>query len=237
MSDVFAADRKTGLQMALAAGAIKTAETIKNSDTGFAAIFAAAEAEIGKDALIKHILKGPPVWSHMALMFIKDPGAQDAALKARAAEVPTDMLQPAAGTKLMDENDVALVGDMGGPLSSMNLHNAMAATVQWTVKWQNGGVEQPTKAYPDWNKWKWSGDITAGCGSQMALSTIAAKVPNAPLSNGDTVWIYVWVALGTDLSSKGSLFQFTYQSGSTKTAYWNASGTTTINQLSLTNYK
>ena len=233
----FAQDRKTGMQMATKAGASKTAKLIQNEHAGFGAIFDSAAAEIGKDALVKHVLEGPPFWSHMALLHMDDMGGDEAALRARAAQAPADMVRPEAGSELLAENDVALAGELGGPLSAMNLHNAMAANCQWTVKWMNGGVEQPTTNYPNWDKWQWSGTLTAGCGSQMALSKIAAKVPNAPLNNGDTVWIYVWVQAGSDKSSKDSTFQFTYQSGSTKIAYWNISGTTTINSLSLNNYK
>ena len=120
----------------------------------------------------------------------------------------------------------------------MSLHHAMAADCQWTVEWMDGGSQQPTQNYSDWNSWLWSGTLTAGCGSTIKLSDFAAKVPLSPLNNGDTVWIYVWVAGGTDQSGANlTSYQFTYNSGSTLTAGFVISGTTTINTLSVASYQ
>ena len=73
----------------------------------------------------------------------------------------------------------------------------------------DGGAQQPTAKYSDWNKWLWSGTLTAGCGSTIKMSDFAAKVPLSPLNKGDTVWIYVWVAGGTDQNGKNlTSYQF-----------------------------
>lgn len=236
MGNLYAEDRKIGVDLAKKAGATQTAGLIEQSHVGFPEIFASAEKEIGRAALVKAILNGPPAWSAIAALQMRDLNDDDdTALAKRAAEVPAGKMSPGVATDLIEpDRSAALTAavDMGA-ISSMSLHNAMAATVQWTVNWQNGGTEQPKTAYPDWNKWQWSGDITAGCSSEMTMQKITQKVPNAQIANGDTVWIYVWVAGGSDLSSKNSQFQFTYGSGSVAQAKWVASGTTTINQLGL----
>ena len=234
----YSRERMTGIRIAKKAGAEETVKLIKDTSKGFADIFAFAAKEIGKQALIKNILDGPPLWSQMALLYLHDFGPAEEALRQRAAEAPAELLRPAAGSVIPVKAKAAVSGNIMGPLSLMALHNAMAATCEWTVEWMNNGVEQPGTAYPDWNDWLWSEQLTAGCSSgPISLTKFAAKVPKAPLGTGDTVWIYIWVMAGTDRSSKDSLFQFTYNSGSAKTAYWNISGTTTINQLSLTDYK
>lgn len=238
----YAEFRKIALQIAIKAGGEKTVEVIKNPRNGFGEILAAAEKELGKEVLIKHILEGPPLWSHMALIHLSDLGNDEKLLLNRADELPAEMKLPEKDTvNALDATSETLLAPIGGsaqPLSQMYLWNAMAATVQWTVNWTDGGVEQPKSSYPNWGDWWWSGNITAGCGSgPVSLATIAQKVPNATLKDGDTVWIYVWVAGGSDLNGKTSPFQFTYSSGSTMCAYWNANGTTTINHLSLTDYK
>jgi hypothetical protein len=133
--------------------------------------------------------------------------------------------------------DQAARATMGGPLSSMHYHNAMAATTSVTVKWMHGQV-QPTQFYSDWNKWWWHPGITAGCDCDLPISQIQQQVPNAPLSNGDTVWIYVFVDGGTALDGSTALpgYTFTYDSGSIMKASFVASGTTTINQLAVQSY-
>lgn len=235
-------DRQQGIEMAKSLGATRTAAAIRQG--GFRDIFNAATAEIGMDKLVAQILQGPPVWSHMALLNVPNLGNYAAALTKRASEAPSGAVSPGAGTAPSPSHTAPPTGAaqaaavMGGPLSIMSLHNAMAADCQWTAEWMDGGSQQPTQKYSDWNKWLWSGTLTAGCGSTMKLSDIAAKVPLSPLNNGDTVWIYVWVAGGTDQNGKNlSSYQFTYNSGSTMTAAFVISGTTTINTLSVASYQ
>jgi hypothetical protein len=235
-------DRKQGIEIAKSLGATRTAAAIRQG--GFRDIFTAAAAELGMDKLVAQIVQGPPVWSHMALLNIPDLGNYAAALTKRAAEAPSGAVSPGVGTAPSPTHTSATAGVaraamvMGGPLSIMSLHNAMAADCQWTVEWMDGGSQQPTQNYSDWNKWLWSGTLTAGCGSTIKLSDFAAKVPLSPLNNGDTVWIYVWVAGGTDQSGANlTSYQFTYNSGSTLTAAFVISGTTTINTLSVASYQ
>jgi hypothetical protein len=194
--------------------------------------------------LVAHLQKAPPLWSHKALLAIPDLGEYHSAVAQRAAEASDGILTPGGGTarpNLASARPAAAsptAAVWGGPLSAMTLHNAMAATVNCTVEWMD--VEaQPTAKYPDWNNWLWCGDITAGSDSgQMKVADYAAHVPNSPINKGDTVWIYVWVAGGSDLDgSKLTSYQFTYDPGSTKQAAFVASGTTTINSLSVQSYQ
>ncbi len=72
-------DRKQGIELAKSLGATRTAAAIRQG--GFRDIFDAALAELGMDKLIAHIVQGPPVWSHMALLNIaampqRSPSAQ-----------------------------------------------------------------------------------------------------------------------------------------------------------------
>lgn len=235
-------DRKQGIEFAKSLGATRTAAAIRQG--GFRDIFDAAVAEIGMDKLVAQIVQGPPVWSHMALLNIPQLGNYTAALTKRAAEASNGAVSPGVGTAPSPTHTASVASVtraavvMGGPLSIMSLHNAMAADCQWTVEWMDGGSQQPTQNYSDWNKWLWSGTLTAGCGSTIKLADFAAKVPLSPLNNGDTVWIYVWVAGGTDQSGANlTSYQFTYNSGSTLTAAFVISGTTTINTLSVASYK
>lgn len=236
----YANDRAIGIEAAKKLGASRTAAAIRQG--GFQDIFSAAKAEIGIDKLMAEIVKGPPVWSHMALLNIPDLGNYRAALVARAAEAPSGAVSPGVATAPSPTHTAAAGRPkaavmMGGPLSIMSLHNAMAANCQWTCEWMDGGAQQPTAKYSDWNTWLWSGTLTGGCGSTIALTDFAKKVPLSPLNKGDTVWIYVWVQAGTDQSGKDmTSFQFTYDPGSTLTAAFNISGTTTINSLSVASY-
>ena len=236
-------DRVTAMQIAKRLGATKTAAVIGDPTKNFKDIFAVAVPEIGVDRLVAELIQAPPSWAHAALLYVPDLGSHSAALVKRAAEAADGTVTPGAGTKpatlaAAPQNMAAAVAAlMGGPLSSMTLNNHMAADCQWTMEWFDGS-NQPTAEYPDWNTWKWSGTLTAGCGSTMSVSDVSKQVPNAPLNNGDVIWIYVWVAGGTDKNGKDNLpsFQFTYDSGTPTKAVFGISGTTTINTLSVETY-
>lgn len=124
-------------------------------------------------------------------------------------------------------------------LAAVRLSNHMAADCQWTIEWFAGAI-QPLETYPDWNTWRWSGTLTAGKGREMSVADVARQVPNAPLKDGDVVWVHVWVAGGSDKSGKENLtsFQFTYGSGSPLKGTFGISGTTTTtsNSLSVETY-
>lgn len=237
-------DRLAGIKIANELGAVKTARLIERSTSNFEVIFHSAIAELGMDAVASALVNAPPVWAHMALLHIPGLGAHSAALAARAADASDGSVTPGSTTTAAVETvqpvraAAAAAAVMGGPLSIMTLNNHMAADCQWTAKWMDGGEEQPTKNYPNWNNWKWSGTLTAGCGSTISLNTFASSVPNSPLNTGDVVWIYVWVAGGSDRSGRTDLtsYQFTYDSGSPSAAVFGISGTTTINTLSVEKY-
>ncbi len=235
-------DRIAGIQLAKQLGANKTAAVIEDKTKNFKDIFDAAVAEIGVDKVAAGLMQASPVWAHAALLSVPDWGAHGEALSKRAAEAPDGTVSPGSATKrivagVAPTNLVANAAVMGGPLSKMTLNNHMAADCQWTVEWFDG-KEQPADKYPDWNKWKWSGTLTAGCGSTMSVIDCKNQVPNSPLNNGDVVWIYVWVAGGSDKSGNTDLpsFQFTYDSGSPSGGVFGISGTTTINTLSVEKY-
>ena len=133
----YANDRQQGIEAAKSLGASRTAAAIRQG--GFNDIFTAAKAELGMDKLVAQILQGPPVWSHMALLNIPDLGSYAAALTARAADAPSGILSPGADTAPSPTHASPVAGGMraaavmGGPLSIMSLHNAMAADCQWTA--------------------------------------------------------------------------------------------------------
>ena len=235
-------DRVTAIQIAKKLGATKTAAVIEDQTKNFKDIFDVAVPEIGLDRLVAELTQAPPAWAHAALVSIPDLGAHGAALAKRAAEAQDGVISPGAGTAsatlaAAPRKIAAAAALMGGPLSSMTLNNHMAADCKWTMEWFDGS-NQPTAEYSDWNKWKWSGTLTAGCGSTMTVDEVRKQVPNAPLNNGDVIWIYVWVAGGTDKNGKDNLpsFQFTYDSGTPQKAVFGISGTTTINTLSVESY-
>jgi len=240
--DHYDRDRVTGIQIAKRLGATKTAAVIEDQTKNFKDIFDVALTEVGLDRLVAELTQASPAWAHAALLSIPDLGAHRSALLKRAAEAPDAMISPGAGTAraahpAAPRNLAAAAGLMGGPLSSMTLNNHMAANCRWTIEWFDG-ENQPAAKYPDWNKWKWSDTLTAGCGSAMSVIDVRNQVPDAPLNNGDVIWIYVWVQAGTDKNGKDNLssFQFTYDSGSPLRAVFGISGTTTINTLSVESY-
>lgn len=235
MSDIMADDRKTGLRMAIAAGAQETAEVIKDPNAGFPQILSTAVRELGAEGLVKQLVQAPPLWAHVASNFLDLTDAQRALLSAHADSAP--ILTPPSFSDDLAEQAVARAESFGGPLSAYNIHNEMAAVIQWTVLWRDSGKQQPTTAYPDQKKWRWSGDVTAPCHSQIPVARFAAKVPNAKLSPGDSVWVYIWVSGGNSLNTEDSVFQFTYDPTSAKVAYLTASGTTLNGSISLTDYK
>lgn len=235
-------DRVAGLQIAKQLNAPKTAAAIEDPSQCFEDIFNVALAEVGCEQLAAVLAEASPIWAHRALLAIPDLGTKYPELLKHAAEAPDGSITPGATTARPAPLDamqpMALsAGLMGGPLSSMRLNNHMAADCQWTIEWFDGAI-QPLKTYPDWNTWTWSGTLTAGKGSEMSVVEVAQKVPNAPLKDGDVVWVYVWVAGGSDKSGKDNLtsFQFTYVSGSPLKATFGISGTTTINSLSVESY-
>jgi hypothetical protein len=235
-------DRVAGIQLAKSLAASKTAAVIEDKAKNFKDIFDTAVAELGVDKLGAALLQAPPAWAHAALLSVPDWGANQQGLVARAGEASDGTVSPAAGSKRVmaagaPRNLAAAAALMGGPLSKMTLNNHMAANCQWTIEWFDG-KDQPADKYSDWNKWKWSGTLTAGCGSTMSVIDVRNKVPLSPLNNGDVIWVYVWVEAGTDKNGKDNLpsFQFTYDSGSPQQGIFGISGTTTINTLSVEKY-
>jgi hypothetical protein len=234
--------RQAGAQAAKNAGAAKTAALIGNGTSTFAEILKTATAEIGVDAVVSQLLAGPAVWAHMALAYIPDLGDRREALLNKASEAPEGVRSPGVPTALVSQAaapqaQAASATTMGGPLSSMHFYNAMGAITSVTVEWMHGQI-QPTQFYPDWNTWWWHTGITAGCDCDLPINQIQQQVPNAPLSNGDTVWIYVFVDGGTALDGRTALpgYTFTYDSGSTVKASFRAWGITTINHLEVQSY-
>jgi hypothetical protein len=236
-------DRSLAIQLAHKLGASKTAAVIADKRKNYEDILDSAIAELGLDAVAAALKKGPPVWSHLALLHIHDLGSHREALQQNAANAPDGSVSPGSGTTAPAAT-VAVARSaqpenlMGGPLSKMCLNNHMAADCEWTVKWMNSGKEQPNEHYSDWNTWLWSALLSGGCGSTIDVVDFAKKVPNCTLNKGDVVWIYVWVCAGYDKNGKDNLpsFQFTYDPGSPSTAIFGISGTTTINTLSVEQY-
>ncbi len=240
--DHYDRDRVAGAQLAKKLGATKTAAAIEDPTKNFKEIFDVAVGEVGADKVVAALAQASPVWANAALYAIPDLGAGRAALLKRAAEAPDGTISPGSATKRTAQspvaaNVVAAANLMGGPLSKMTLNNHMAADCKWTMEWFDG-QQQPNQKYPDWNTWKWSDTLTAGCGSTMSVVECAQKVPNSPLNTGDVIWIFVWVAAGSDKNGKDNLtsFQFTYNPGTPTGADFGISGTTTINTLSVEKY-
>lgn len=234
-------ERIIGIQAAQKLGAVKTVAVIADQHKDFKAIFDTAIAEIGLDAVVTELTQASPIWAHAALVSIPDLGDYREALLKRAGEAPPGVSSPGTETPMEDDSTKAIFAAFSSSsvfeseISAISLKNKMAANCQFTAKWFDGGVVQPTNAYSDWNDWLWSSKLTAGCSQKLTLSEIAAKVPKSPLKNGDLVWIYVWVEAGTDMDGRKLLtsYKFTYQSGIPATADFVASGTTTINTLSV----
>lgn len=232
-------ERVTGIKIAQSLGANETVAAIADQQKDFHEIFNIAISEIGLDTVITELMKASPVWAHAALICIPDLGKHREALLKKVAEAPQGTVSPDADTMTVEVNANAVftlnTALMGGPISAMNLKNKMAATCQFTAKWYDASKIQPQAAYDNWDDWSWSSKLTAGCSQKMELSDIAKKVPKSPLNNGDVVWIYVWVQSGTDMDGRELLtsYQFTYQSGTPSTVEFVASGTTTINTLSV----
>jgi hypothetical protein len=240
--DHYDRDRVAGAQLAKKLGATKTAATIEDPTKNFKDIFAVAVGELGVDKLVAALANASPVWAHAALHTIPDLGAHNATLLKKVAEAPDGTISPGSTSKRaaptpFAANVVAAAAVMGGPLSKMTLHNHLAADCNWTMEWFDG-AQQPTQHYPDWNKWKWNGTLTAGCSGTMSVADCAKQVPNSPLKSGDVIWIYVFVNGGFDKNGKDDLssFQFTYDSGNPSGAEFGISGTTTINTLSMEKY-
>ncbi|WP_040278827.1 hypothetical protein [Psychroserpens damuponensis] len=236
-------ERIRGIELAKKLGATKTAEIIADQKKDFQDIFNTAVDELGLEVVTTQLMKASPVWAHAALSCIPELGKQQHdELTQKALESPSGTITPSTEITTELKNETAPSLDfarranlMGGEISAISLKNKLAANCQFTAMWYDGGEIQPKHNYNDWNNWLWSGTLTAGCGKKMTLNSIAKKVPNAPLNNGDVVWIYVWVAGGTDMDGRKLLtsYQFTYQSGTPATADFVASGTTTINTLSV----
>ncbi|MFQ6026306.1 MAG: hypothetical protein ACE5Q6_02195 [Dehalococcoidia bacterium] len=234
---IYDEDREQGIAIAQRLGATETATVIRNKQSDFHDIFSTAISEKGLDALAAELITGPPVWAHAALLTIPDLGAHRAALLQRAAEAPDGTVSPASGTTAAVEDDVLREFTSGGPCSKFDLHDGLAADCRFTAKWMDGGAEQPTSHYPNQSDWLWSHTLTAGCHQTIDLVKFGEKVPNSPLRRGDDIWIYVDVIAGNTLSGKNLFLKFTYDPGSTLTVFYVATGTTTINRLSVSDYK
>ena len=195
--------RKLGVRIATEADAPKTLAAVKDVNSCFDTILKTAADEIGLDKLTSILNENEPEWAFQALINLPDLGDKRDALVANAGEFSSNFIKPAT---------LAETEEISGTVSGLSLYLATGCSYSgaFTLLWQDrSGNVQPQTAYPNAGDWKWSQYLSISVNRQGYLYGTDCKLPNAPISPGDTLWMLV----GPSGSANGSYdtgFRFKY---------------------------
>ena len=230
--------RRYGIRLAQSENAVKTKESIRDEHSCYEDILTTAADEVGVDTLVSHVLESDPEWAYNTLIHVPDLGRHRDALIAKASESPewalrthrfvddlgsnADMVAKKAGALLQSQ----------GVISGFNLLDQAWYNCQFTMFWVNNGKPQPQTAVKksNWGEWKWSSELHGG-GAGVTVACSEFALPKAPLADGNSVWMYMWVRAGKDVESP---LRFTYSPNTTDIAYFTATGSTGSPRVSLT---
>jgi len=229
----FTAQRAAGLRMAITASAKSAQAAIKDEDSCYATIFKAAITDIGLDKTVANVLRGDPEWASQMLEHVPDVGAHREALVKKAAESPSaSLLALRNGSELGAARSeiLAAAGPQASPITSVSafsLKDSAGFNSSFTLYWERGGVVQPKAGDPKGDHWVWSKTLMLGQSTTMACRNFS--LTEAPLQDGDTIWMFVKVHSGSKHNE--SKLCFTYDSSSIQCADFVISGTTKDNTL------
>ncbi len=234
----FDEQRKLALKMAKEAGAEKTLEAIKNTDSCYADILKAAAEEGGLNKLVPYILQGDPSWAYNTLINVPNLGNYRDELIKKASETPETALHTLrfvndlGNHQEMVASAAGSLADTQGSISGFDVWDQAGYNLAFTMYWTNNGVTNPSKIPPSndaTHNWHWSEEVPLGQTSSSYCKDFALS--NVPLVPGNQVWIYLYVRAGYNVMSP---FIFTYDPNTAKRAKFTASGTTTSPSLGYT---
>lgn len=225
--------RAAGLRMAIAAKALKTKAAIKDVDSCYEDIFKAAIADVGLNETVARVLEGDPEWASQMLATIPDLGNHREALLHKAAESPGSALQALRNVAdLGDARQTILAAATPqvasiASVSAFSLKDSAGFNCSFTLYWENDGKLQPLTGNPNKNHMVWSPTLMLGQSTTVACRNFS--LTEAPLQDGDTIWMFVSVHSGSKHNE--SKLRFTYDSSTIQCADFVISGTTTDNTL------
>lgn len=225
-------ERESALKMALAAGAVHTADAIKNPEKCYEDILRIAAAELGTDKLVEMLGKSDAFWAYNALRSVPGLDAHRDTLLKKASETPESALHTLRFVDNLGAHQPAMLAAAGplaqslGSISGFNLLDQGGYNCEFTMYWTNAGVNQPSGGTPDKGTWKWSDKIMLGQSTNNLCSFF--ELADSPLMPGNDVWLYLWIQAGKDIESP---LRFTYDPNTANKAYFVCSGTTTMGHL------
>ncbi len=223
--------RRLGASLAAAAKADKTRIVIADPSSDYRKILGTAALELGLDELVKTVLQGPPEWAYQALQSITtlNEGQRSALLEKAASDATSALRLLRFGPDLGPHRDsvaraAGMLASSQGQISGFHLNNKGSYNCAFTMSWVNGGKSQP----PSGTAQKWSSTLMVGQDTKMACADFASA--DAPLQDGNEVWMFLWVQAGQDIESP---LRFTYNSNTPNYAYFTSSGCTQSDSLAL----
>lgn len=227
--------REIGLEMAVAAGAIRTQAVIKNKSSCYEDILNTAIAEKGLDYVTKRVLESDPEWASQMLQHIPDLGDHRDALLNKAEESPASALNTLRHVANLGNHRQSLAAMAGsaatslGNISAINFKCDGPVICKFTMYWINAGKPQPQTGDSTGAKWHWSSYMPEP--QSQAIACHNFSFTKAPLEPGDEVWLAVSVKGETTACTPTSSLRFTYDPTTVNCANFVLSGPVDSNTL------